>query len=104
MNGHNHENKDGNREMWSMMIMCLLPLILLYLGSKLDSPYSWIIFIVAAIVMFGHHFAFSGQKRHDHVNNSNPEGSHSMHSVAADGQNSERQTHKKHGGRGGCCG
>lgn len=89
VNNYNHGNKNGDsRAMWGMMILCLLPIILLFFGTKPGPPYSWIIFILAIVFMFGHHLNFFSQKGHNHSNGNDPK-ENSKQSAVSGSQNPE---------------
>lgn len=105
MNKNNNDNKNNDsRAMWGMMILCLLPLVLLFFGAKLEPPYSWIIFILAVIFMFGHHFSFLNRKDRDHSGGENPKENDNKQSAAPGAQNSKHHAHEEHKKHGSCCG
>lgn len=104
MDNRNHKNKSDSRMMWGMMILCLLPLVLLFFSVKLEPPYSWIIFILAIIFMFGHHFNYFSQKGRNHSNSGDFKKNDNKQSAVSGMQNSDHQARDNHKGHGGCCG
>lgn len=104
MDNHKYENKSDSRMMWGMMALCLLPLALLFFSVKLEPPYSWIIFILAVIFMFGHHLNSFSQKGHNYSNSEDFKKNDNKQSAVSGVQNPDHQAHDNHKEHGGCCG